>query len=470
MAGSAGYRWYSMPTERERFTETLSQVRVREIRGRQPGVVRLRVNGGSGQHELRVAERRVTGGAHHDNTVVLPNDPAVSNVHFELLIDERGATLRDLGSKNGTWIHPGVRVREVWIEPGASFGVGSSRIEMLGVEDVDIPVSTIGRFATLHGFGSAMGELFAKLDRLAPLPLDVLVTGETGTGKELVARGLHAESERSNGPLVVLDCTSLNDSIAESILFGHAKGSFTGAVDDRAGLLEEADKGTLFIDEVGELPLAQQAKLLRALGEREVCRVGETRRRRFDARIIAATNRDLVKMVSQGAFREDLYFRLARVTLNVPALRERGAADIHGLADLFLDRFARERGTRLRWSKPAYDRLASHPWPGNVRELHNVVRYAALWAQNDEVGVDDLPPLAFDRALQSRSASSAASSHVAELEAALLSPFSEARQVFERVYVTRVLAETNGNKSEAARRLDMSPSSFWDLVKRVQAD
>lgn len=466
----------SMANAIDRFTATLSELRVREILDRRAGLFTLRVSSATGEHMVVVHGPKVTAGAHPDSDLIL-RDEMVSSVHFELVVDNHGATLRDLGSKNGTWISAGtVRVSEVWIEPGSTFTAGDCTITLVGIDPVEVPISTVGSFGELHGRGSKMGELFSKLQRLAAIELDVLVIGETGTGKELVAQGIHAESARSRGPFIVLDCTNLNEGIAESTLFGHRKGAFTGAQTQQAGLLEQSDGGTLFIDEIGELPLQLQPKLLRALENHETRRVGEGTFRRFDARIIAATNRDLRRMVNEGTFRADLYFRLAQMQLDIPPLRERGRADITLLADLFLDRFAKERGTELSFDKTAYTALVGHSWPGNVRELRNAIRYAALWTQSQTVTRADLPPLE-QVAPESPAATSTTAARPSttnprtsnpDLEEALLLPIAAAREVFNRMYVTRILAQVGNNQTEAARRIDMSRSAFRSLVKQLK--
>ncbi|MBL4686389.1 MAG: sigma-54-dependent Fis family transcriptional regulator [Nannocystaceae bacterium] len=214
-----------------------------------------------------------------------------------------------------------------------------------------------------------------------------------------------------------------------------------------------------------------QPKLLRALENHETRRVGDGTYRKFDARIIAATNRDLRRMVNEGKFRADLYFRLAQMQLDIPPLRERGRGDVTLLADLFLDRFAKEREGALSFDKQAYTALIEHPWPGNVRELRNVVRYAALWTQGDKVTTTDLPPLEHIGSEPPASTSTATarpSTGNPDLEEALLLPIADAREAFDRVYVARILAEVGNNQSEAARRIDMSRSAFRELLKRLE--
>ena len=261
-----------MRTPKDRFTATLSELRPREIRTRRPGRIALRVKTPDGSREVEVDDACVTVGAHEASGIVV-RDEAVSKLHCELTLVGNELVLRDLGSKNGTWIG-NVRVREVSLPTGASFTFGECMITVKGIGDVEIPISTADHFGQLYGRGAKMGELFSRLERLSTMPFDVLVVGETGTGKDLIARGLHENSDRRDGPFVVIDCTTLNEGIAESILFGHRRGTFTGAQDDHAGLLEQAHGGTLFLDEIGELPSGLQPKLLRALEQRGIRRIG----------------------------------------------------------------------------------------------------------------------------------------------------------------------------------------------------
>lgn len=450
-----------MASIKDRFTATLTELRPREIKGRRPGRIALRLSTSAGRQDVTIDGPCITIGSHDESTIVVKDD-AVSKVHCELRLVDDGALLRDLGSKNGTWIS-NIRVYEVGLPAGASFSVGGCTITVGSVDAIDVPISTSGRFGQLHGRGSKMGELFSKLERLAALPLDVLVIGETGTGKELIARGIHEESARRDGPFVVVDCTNLNDGIAESTLFGHRKGAFTGAIADQPGLLEQAHGGTLFFDEIGELPSNLQPKLLRALEQRETRRIGEMQYRSFDARIVAATNRDLLRMVGEGRFRDDLYFRLSQITLSTPPLRERGRGDITLLADLFLARFAKECGRSLRFDKSAYAALTASTWPGNVRQLRNVIRNVALLAEGDEIGDDDLPPLDI---------ADLATPPPPEVDVlitdALTVPWGEARRVFEKVYVAHALRVSGGNQSEAARMTGMSRSALRALLKRTE--
>jgi two-component system NtrC family response regulator len=234
-----------------------------------------------------------------------------------------------------------------------------------------------------------MRELYKQIEALAPTPLDILLLGETGTGKDLTARTIHAASRRA-GPLVVLDCGALSPTLAEGTIFGFRKGSFTGADHNQPGVFEAANGGTLVIDEVGELALELQTKLLRALDNREVTRLGEPGTpRKVDVRIVAATHRDLRQAVAEGRFREDLYYRLARAVLRTPALRERGD-DIIELAESFLSTLCRDYGLEVFLGEEAMRALTAHAWPGNVRELRNAIEQAAHIKRRGEITARDL--------------------------------------------------------------------------------
>ena len=246
-------------------------------------------------------------------------------------------------------------------------------------------------FGEFLGESPAMQEVYSVIDRVAASSVDVLVTGETGTGKELVARAIHGGSRRSGGPFVPIDCGAIPDALMESELFGHERGAFTGADARRMGLVEFADGGTLFLDEVGELPLPLQAKLLRVLQERRVRRVGARQENPVDVRVVAATSRPIEQMMAQGSFRRDLYYRIAVVRIDLPPLRSRGD-DIGLLAECFANRAAQEMGRPLGGlSTDVYQVLKNYPWPCNVRELQNVVRRAIAMTRAPMAGVDDLP-------------------------------------------------------------------------------
>lgn len=310
----------------------------------------------------------------------------------------------------------------------------------------------------LIGDSPPMRSLLTRIERLAPRDVTVLVRGETGTGKELVASLLHALGPRGAGPLVRFNCAAIPGELADAELFGHAKGAFTGATEARAGYFARAHGGTLILDEIGELPLAVQPKLLRAVQEGEVQTVGGGPAKRVDVRIIACTHRDLREEVRAGRFREDLYFRLAVVELEVPALRER-REDIPPLARAFAARYAAKWGVDVRLSYALVDALAARPWPGNVRELENTI--ARLVAESDvgELGPEVLAPAA---ATPSRPPTPAS---VDPTDAAL--PFRDRVAAFERALICEALVEAGNNRAEAARRLGMSRVTMLDRMKRL---
>ncbi len=312
----------------------------------------------------------------------------------------------------------------------------------------------------LLGRSRAMAELMDALDRVAPTGATVLIVGETGTGKELVARAIHARSTRCEGPFVALNCAAMPENLLESELFGHEKGAFTGADRARAGLFEAAHEGTLFLDEAGEMPAPLQAKLLRVLMDGLVLRVGSRTARQVDVRVVAATHRDLRERVREGLFREDLYYRLAVVPLQVPPLRER-LEDLPLLAEAMLQRATRDMGLPERRLAPAaLEKLAGYPFPGNVRELRNLIERACILAQGPEIGPEDFP-----------------------LDGALVAPCRLDPEAFaeglafpvnlpevldrvERSLVDRALRLSRGVQAEAARTLGISRSDLNYKLKR----
>ncbi|HBQ13683.1 MAG TPA: hypothetical protein DEF51_21945, partial [Myxococcales bacterium] len=290
---------------------------------------------------------------------------------------------------------------------------------------------------------------------------------ESGTGKELVAEAVHAASGRAGGPLVVFDCAAIPTQLMESELFGHEKGAFTGATSQRVGRMEEADGGTLFLDELGELPLDLQPKLLRALEKREVRRVGGARTRRVDFRVVAATNRDLAAEVNRGAFREDLYYRLAVVRVRVPPLRER-PEDVPRLVEHFVRRALPDDAKRAAKilasiSEENRARLMAHPWPGNVRELKNLIqRTLALSTEDDPAALEPQTAPGLER----RPAASDAPEPVVDLDRPFSDLKKEVVESFERNYLTRQLARHEGNYSRAAAASGMDRMYFKRMLKK----
>jgi DNA-binding NtrC family response regulator len=324
-------------------------------------------------------------------------------------------------------------------------------------EAADEKLSSRYERAGLVGRAPVMIELYKEIARVAPSRATVLVIGESGTGKELVARSIHKHGPRAARTFVPVNCGAFTETLLESELFGYTRGAFTGATADRRGLWEEADGGTLFLDEIGETSPAMQVKLLRALQEGEIRRVGSARPVIVDARVVAATNRDLEKEVKAGRFREDLFYRLGVVTLRVPALRER-TGDIPLLAERFLRTASENAGRgRLRLSEDALNRLVAYDWPGNVRELESAVEYAALHARGAEVAAEDLPPK-----LQTAEVRQAASrSPLAALYEDLPS-----LDELERRYLQHVLEATGGNRTRTAEILRIDRRTLYRMAER----
>jgi DNA-binding NtrC family response regulator len=330
-----------------------------------------------------------------------------------------------------------------------------------GVKD-SFPEDLTTRYeeAGLTGRAPAMIELYKEIARVAPSRTTVLVSGESGTGKELVARAIHKHSPRTDKNFVAINCGALTETLLEAELFGHVRGAFTGAVTDRRGLWEEASGGTLFLDEIGETSPAMQVKLLRALQEGEIKRVGSSQTARVDTRVVAATNRDLEREVKAGSFREDLFYRLSVVTIRVPPLRER-RGDIPLLAENFLRTASAKTGRgRLRLSEETLKLLVAYGWPGNVRELESLVEYAALHARGSEVMPEDLPAK-----LQTDKVRAASRSPLPALFEDLPS-----LDEIERRYLLHVLKMVNGNRTRAAEILGVDRRTLYRMAERFHIE
>jgi DNA-binding NtrC family response regulator len=311
------------------------------------------------------------------------------------------------------------------------------------------------RMENLIGRSVAMQEIFDLIRRVSGSPVNVLITGESGTGKELVARAIHVHSPRKARPFVAVNCAAIPGTLLESDLFGYKRGAFTDARTDRAGMFVEADGGTIFLDEIGELPLEMQPKLLRVLQEREVRPLGASKAERVDVRVIAATNRDIEASLQAGEFREDLYYRLNVIQIQIPPLRAR-AEDILPLAEHFLARSAARAGKSLRgFSESANKLLLAYPWPGNVRELENVVERAVALCDREIVGPEDLPPAMRERRNQDRLAAALAQGLTLE--------------ELEREYIERVLQAEGGNKTRAAQRLGLDRKTLYRKLEEYAA-
>jgi len=324
-------------------------------------------------------------GSHPSNDLVL-DDRTVSRFHCEIHLGPDGAKVRDLDSRNGTLVD-GVRVVEGWLRDESVLRLGQSEVAFRLAATINpVPLSEATNFGGLLGRSVAMRASFALLERAAPTSATVLLEGETGTGKEEAAHALHASSERREGPFVVVDCSAIQENLLESELFGHEKGSFTGAVARRVGAFEAAHGGTVFLDEVGELLPDIQPKLLRVLERRTIRRLGATEELSVDVRVVAATNRDLRAEVNAGRFREDLYFRLAVMKVELPPLR-RLHDDVSLLVEHFLDALGAPEGVRQQLLDPvALTQLSSAAWPGNVRQLRNYVEQAMVLETRPPIG------------------------------------------------------------------------------------
>ncbi|MBN2493979.1 MAG: sigma 54-interacting transcriptional regulator [Deltaproteobacteria bacterium] len=303
------------------------------------------------------------------------------------------------------------------------------------------------RYGEIIGACKAMTDIFTKIEKVAPTDISVLISGETGTGKELVARRIHALGTRAKGPFVTINCGAIPENLLESELFGHLKGAFTGAVATRDGRFQTADGGTLFLDEIGELPLQLQVKLLRALQDKVVTRVGDTKSQSVDIRVLSATNRNLEEEIEQGRFREDLYYRINVVNLHLPPLRERGE-DIMAIAKYLLGRYAEEFSSRAKGFSPAaVVAMCKYSWPGNIRQLENKLKKAVVLADKTHISPEDLDirPEDFEPVLQ----------------------LAQAKEEFQRRYINEVLARNNGNRTKTARDLGVDPRTIFRHLEKM---
>jgi transcriptional regulator with GAF, ATPase, and Fis domain len=409
-------------------------------------------------------------GKSRENELVL-QDETVSRAHCEIIRESRGYLLRDLGSTNGTLLD-GAEIKEAWLKPGAVITVGKVELKVRPFSQrIEILPSDTSSYGEVVGKSVGMRSIFGLLERLGPTDATVLIGGETGTGKDVLARSIHGLSPRKDRPFIVVDCGAVVGSLIESELFGHEKGSFTGATATRQGAFELADKGSLFLDEIGELPLDLQPKLLRALETRSFRRVGGNESHKVDIRVIAASKRNLKMEVERGKFREDLYFRLAVVPLELPPLRER-RDDIPVLVSSLLERIAEGDSagdTPTRLAKDAIDALVAHDWPGNVRELRNVLERAAYLSRAtgyDEVQLG-MVPFAGQRAEE---ATSGGSSHGVlpefDRQKSYRDTKTEFEALFEQRYVAWLLEMADGNISAAARAADMDRKYLYKLARK----
>jgi len=390
-----------------------------------------------------------------DNNGVPIADRSVSRYHARLEVRDDGVLLRDLGSTNGTFVD-GLRIESAYLPDSARIRIGDTELEFELTQEIEtLPLSEQSAFGSMIGHSVAMRRVFATLERIVHSDATVLIEGESGTGKEMVAEALHESSPRADHPFVIVDCGALPSGLIESELFGHEKGAFTGAVSSRAGAFELAHGGTVFLDEIGELDPALQPRLLRALDRRRIKRVGGGGYVDVDVRVIAATNRDLEQMVARGEFREDLFYRLAVVRVDLPPLRER-VEDIEPLARHFIDRFRQQHGgaPSFELTRDAARALAARPWRGNVRELRNFVERAVVLASPDLLAAET----------DGRAPPDDGPAVPTEL------PYADARERwvghFEREYVKAALARTGGNVARAARDCNVDRAYLFRLIKK----
>jgi transcriptional regulator with GAF, ATPase, and Fis domain len=405
--------------------------------------------------EIEITRDRVRLGKSRQCDIVLPDD-SVSREHAEIVREPSGYRVVDLGSTNGTFVD-GARVSDAFLEPGSVLSLGKVEMRFVPRDSrTELLPSEHDRFGPVLGSSLSMRKIFGVLERVAATEVTVLLQGETGTGKDLIARAIHEASLRRDQPYVVVDCGAVAPTLIESELFGHEKGAFTGAHQRRRGAFEMANLGTLFLDEVGELPLDLQPKLLRVLETRRFRRVGGTDEIDVDIRVIAATHRALPELVAEREFREDLFFRLAVVQAVVPPLRER-REDV----PLLIEAFSRRLPPGM-WRAPdaeAMARLVGYEWPGNVRELRNVVERSAYLSPDGVIDLvttgprsADAPPPAFDPTMTFREQK------------------ERAVELFEEAYLRWLLERAEGNISRAAREADMDRKYLHKLLRRYGID
>ena len=417
--------------------------------------VRVEVVDGPETASKPVDADRLTVGSADRNSLVL-DDPTVSRFHLELARHREGIEVRDTGSTNGTYAGA-VRIASAVVPPDSVLRLGKSLIRVSDGAPAVVEMHGDDHLAGLWGASPEMRRLMALVERLSGSQASCLLVGESGTGKELVARALHTLSPRASGPFVTVDCGAMAPNLVASELFGHERGAFTGASQQRIGALERADGGTLFLDEVGELPRDLQPTLLGALERKQFQRVGGNQPIQTDVRLVAATNRDLRAEVNQGTFRLDLYYRLAVVTLQLPALRDR-TEDL----PLLIDHFLREEGCDGAQPSPFgtedIEKLSTYHWPGNVRELRNVVEATLAMGEmpTDTLFVDD-----------DATNGSADDDWIAKM---VRRPYREGRSAvlsrYERAFVEHWLAQTDGNVAKAAREGKIDRSHLFQLIRR----
>ena len=429
---------------------------VPEFTRQKPGGMFMVLSGPDRGEQVTFGTEPITIGSAPSCDLVL-SDRTVSRRHVTVSLERDQVIVRDLSSTNGSFTH-GSRFKEIAIGYGAELRLGKTVLKFLPREEaVEPEESAEESFGQLLGRDAKMRRLFALLRDIAPSDTTVLIEGETGTGKELIAEEIHRHSRRANGPFVVFDCGAVPRELIESTLFGHVKGAFTGAIADRKGAFAEAHGGTIFLDEIGELALDLQPALLRALDKRAVRRVGANAYEQVDVRVIAATNRDLREEVARKNFREDLFYRLAVLRVHLPPLRERGR-DIDVLTEHFMRQFAAERNLHI---PPAeVQRLRAYGWPGNVRELRNVIERACVLSKGESLNIED----ALGDEIQAP----------LSIGFRMGLPFKEAKgqlvEQFEREYIVDLMKRHRMNLSAAAREAQIDRKHLRELLRKYGLD
>ncbi|HHU15133.1 MAG: sigma 54-interacting transcriptional regulator [Kiritimatiellae bacterium] len=399
------------------------------------------------------------GSGNHNDLII--EDSTVSKRHCEIVVEQSGYLIRDRDSTNGTFVQ-GVRVSSAHLAPGSEIQLGKTRIVFCPLQEAaDIPLSRNEAFGAMLGRSVPMRRIFYLAETYSPADVTVMITGETGTGKEILAEEIHNHSSRRDKPFIVIDCAAISKELIESELFGHVKGAFTGANADRQGAFELADGGTVFLDEIGDLSPDLQPKLLRVLEKREIKRVGCNKVRKIDVRIISATNRNLANEVNEGRFREDLYYRLSVVHLELPPLRRR-REDVPLLVKKFLtDLHGEDAINQLADFDSTMDVLKRHEWPGNVRELRNLIELA-FYSERRPVDLSAFLSLGSLRAGR-RSAEP-------EVNFVTDRPFKDAKndliEEFERTYLNDLLARNKQNISRSAREAGIERAYLQRLIRK----
>lgn len=422
----------------------------------------LVVSGPLQGREFLVNKDVFTIGSGERNDLII-SDSTVSRRHCEIAVDQNGYLIRDLESTNGTKVQ-NIRVSSAHLAPGAEIQLGKTRLVFCPLQEAsDIPLSTSESFGKCIGRSVSMRRIFYLAETYAPSDATMMITGETGTGKEVLAEEIHLHSPRKDKPFIVIDCAAISKDLIESELFGHVKGSFTGANTDRQGAFEAADGGTVFLDEIGDLSPDLQPKLLRVLEKREIKRVGCNKVRKIDVRIICATNRNLANEVNEGRFREDLYYRFSVVHIEIPPLRRR-RDDIPLLVKRFITDLHGEKAVDdLADFDRTMDILKRHEWPGNVRELRNLIELA-FYSERRPVDLSAFLSIgSFRKPVQPAAAPDQAVFNTEK-------PFKDAKndliEEFEKAYLNELLTRNRQNISRSARDAGIERAYLQRLMSK----